>query len=200
MGVNGALCRTSCPPFGPCWGILSSHCIISKSNILLYHRCNLSLWIVCMCVCECVSLMWLWQDLWHIQSLMSSSPADVCVCVCFVFPADLLCIKWGFCSLVATSKNRNMKANVNVHVCACACLVLQCCIAGELTFSNISTPKHKPFANEEIRWSFGWSVQVIQVQFMMLFGLMLMHYTVPRLKIKMSVDLQKMLSNLMMRS
>ncbi len=35
-------------------------------------------------------------------------------------------------------------------------------------------------------------MQVIQEQFMMLFGSMLMHYTAPRLKIKLSVDLKKM--------
>lgn len=119
LGVNGALCRMSCPLFSPCWGTLSSHCIISKSDILLYHHCNLSLRIVCMCAYLNVCL-WCGYDR-TFDIFKAWCPVALLRCVCIVFPADLLCIKWAFCSLVATSKNRHMKANVNVHVCACAC-------------------------------------------------------------------------------
>lgn len=129
-GLVGGKCSSlqdACPLFGPCWGPLSSYCIISKSNILLYHHCNLSLWIVCMCVYTSVCF-WCGYDR-TFDIFKASCPVallrcvySVCVCVCFVFPADLLCIKWGFCSLMATSKNRHMKANMNMHACVYICM------------------------------------------------------------------------------
>lgn len=88
----------------------------------------------------------------------ASCPVALLRCVCFVFPADLLCIKWGFCSLMATSKNRHMKANMNMRACVCICMfsvavlhsnTFDCFLMNIVSVFNICTP-NPSFSNYEI--------------------------------------------------
>lgn len=61
---------------------LSSYCIISKSNILLYHHCDLSLWIVCMCACASMCLWCGYDRTFDIFKAWCPVALLRCVCMC----------------------------------------------------------------------------------------------------------------------